>query len=95
MFCNQVVISSLGATRIHRGLVDFPALKALKASAKTTHGTECAGEHNREPVRPHSWRTTKRIHDTEDVECVLNAPPVTTCSTEVHKEETFEGSNIV
>ena len=87
MFCAQVVISSLGAARIHRGLVDFPA---LHASVKTAHGT---GEHAREPVSPQSWRT-KRGHDTEDVGVVLNAPPGTTCSTEIHKE-TFEGANTV
>ena len=89
MFCAQVVIASLGAARIHRGLVEFPA---LNCSAKTTHGTDRAGEHNHEPVSPQSWRKM-RSHDRGEV--VLNAPPVTACSTEVHKAETFEGGNIV
>lgn len=81
-----VIITSLGAARIHRGLVDYPA---LNCSVKTAHGTDCAGEHNREPVSPQGFRAM-RGHDTEGVEV-----PVTTCSSEVHKTETFEGANIV
>lgn len=88
-----VMIASLGAARLHRGLVDFPA---LNSSAKTAHGTEWACEHKREVVSPQSCRTM-RGHDTEGVEVVLDALPVTRYSTsEVLKtEKTFEGANIV
>jgi hypothetical protein len=83
-----MVIASLGAARIHRGLVDFPA---LNSTAKTAHGTEWAGEHNREAVSPQGFRTM-RSHDSDGVKV---AHPVTTYSSEVHKTETFEGANIV
>ncbi|KAI9455444.1 hypothetical protein BJY52DRAFT_1386110 [Lactarius psammicola] len=94
MFCTQVVITALGAARIHRGLVDHPP---FNGSAEVVGGTKWANEPNSKPVSPfsHQSHRTKRQHDAEGGSVVLDTLPVTTSVSEVHKAETFEGGNVV
>lgn len=90
----QVIITALGAARIHRGLIDYPA---LNGSAKAASGTEWANVHNRSEITSpisHQSCPAKREHDTEGVSVVVGAFSVTS-STEVHRAETFGGGNTV
>ena len=88
MFRPQVIITALGAARIHRGLIDYPA---FNDSAKAAGGTVewPNGLNNSESTSPLSNRScpTKREHDTKGVSVVVGAFPVAMSSTEVHRAE--------
>ncbi|KAF8261450.1 hypothetical protein EI94DRAFT_798114 [Lactarius quietus] len=90
-----LIITSLGAARLHRGLVDYPALaRSTKAASGIERATNGLNSEATSPLSHHSYQT-KREHDTERVSVVLDALPAATSSTEAHKVETFDGGNIV
>jgi len=78
-----VIITALGAARIHRELVDYPA---FNCSTQGTDGNEWANEVHSGPVSPpmsHQSCQTKRGRDSVSV--VLDALPVMTSSTEARR----------
>ncbi|KAH8991110.1 hypothetical protein EDB86DRAFT_3080091 [Lactarius hatsudake] len=82
-----LIIAPLGAARLYRGLIDFPASNGL-----VTVGNEPLDEH---PSSSHQTYRTRQKHDSEGGSVVLDILPVKTSASEVPKGETFEGDNIV
>ncbi len=90
-----MIITALGAARIHRGLVDYPA---FNGSPQVVNGIERANEPDSELVSPfsHQSHQPKRLPDAEGGSVVvLDTLPITTSGSEVHRAETFEGGNVV
>ncbi|KAH9062472.1 hypothetical protein EDB87DRAFT_305303 [Lactarius vividus] len=83
-----LIISPLGAARLYRELIDYPASNGLVKVVNEPHG-----EHS----SPFSYQMyqTKQQHDSEGGPIVLDILPVKTSESEVPKGETFEGGDIV
>ncbi|KAH9180202.1 hypothetical protein EDB89DRAFT_2224070 [Lactarius sanguifluus] len=79
-----LIIAPLGAARLYRGLINYPASNGL-------------GTVVNEPLGEHSHKTdrTKQKHDSEGGSVVLDILPVKRSDSEVPKRETFEGGDIV
>ncbi|KAH9169966.1 hypothetical protein EDB89DRAFT_2230925 [Lactarius sanguifluus] len=83
-----LIISPLGAARLFRELIDYPASNGVVKVVSGPHG-----EHS-SPVS-HQSHQTKKQHDSEGGSVVLDILPVKTSESEVPKGETFEGGKIV
>ena len=79
-FRAQVIVSTLGATRLYRELADFPAPNTSSARLDKVVVSPC-------PHRPR--------HDAEGRSVAPNIRQVTTSGPEVHMEEISEAGNIV
>ncbi|KAH9021229.1 hypothetical protein EDB84DRAFT_1580928 [Lactarius hengduanensis] len=81
------MIAPLGAARLYRGLIDYPASNGLVVS------NEPRGEHS-SPFSGQMYRTKQ--HDSGGGSVALDTLPVKTSDdSEVPKGKTFEGGNIV
>ncbi|KAH9048280.1 hypothetical protein EDB84DRAFT_1557074 [Lactarius hengduanensis] len=83
-----LTIVPLGAARLYRGLIDYPAFNGL-----VTVVNEPLGEHS-SPFSHQTYRT-KQKHDSKGGSVVLDILPVKASGSEVPKGETSEGGNVV
>ncbi|KAH9056692.1 hypothetical protein EDB87DRAFT_1833636 [Lactarius vividus] len=83
-----LIIAPLGAARLYRGLIDYPASHGLVNVVNEPHG-----EHS-SPFSHQTYRTKKK-HDREGGSIVLDSLPVKTSDSKFPKGETFERGDIV
>ncbi|KAH9018190.1 hypothetical protein EDB83DRAFT_2528470 [Lactarius deliciosus] len=83
-----LIISPLGAARLFRELIDYPASNGVVKVVNEPHG-----EHS--TPSSHQLHQTKKQHDSEDGTVVLDILPVKRSDSDVPKGETFEGGDIV
>ena len=82
MFRTQVIVSTLGATRLYRGLVDFPMNNSSAKVASSDAGRVSGASH-------------QPRHEAVGGLVVLDTLQVTVSVSEVQTAKAFEGGNIV